>query len=341
MTNLDRDQLRQLRTRVTHDTQIVRLDQVTVANGGATGARYLIGRTIAGLGFRIAMDRGFDIEELSFRGQQLGWHGPMGATGPGTIMPDQEDGRGPLRAFSGFMITCGYDFFGPARTGGADHFGYGLRETQHYPLHGRASFLRADLQVAMIDWEHADGPTIVLQAEMRQAGLFGENLVNRRRIEIAIGTARAVLTDTIRNDGMTRAPHQVLYHINLGAPLIGEGTRIDGLPEDPDMPALLGPLPESMPESFRFEDRAACAERVSVTSAAGTRLSIHPDSPAFRRIGQWWNHYAGMECIGIEPASADMPAADAAPWEPERFLAPGESETYRLVFEVDAVAGGT
>lgn len=330
MTTYDRDDLLRLRAELTHPHQIARLDQVTVANGPATGARYLIGRTIAGLGFRIAIDRGFDLEELSYRGQQLGWHGPMGAAGPGATTPDQEDGRGPLRAFSGFLVTCGYDFFGPARTGSAAHFGYALRETQHYPLHGRAAFLRADLQIATIDWDHPDGPTIVLQAEMRQAGLFGENLVNRRRIEISVGSPRLTLSDRVSNEGMTKAPHQILYHVNLGFPLIGEGTTIDGLPPNDAMPERLGPLSRTPGESFRFERRADCADSISVTSAGGTRLSLHPESPSFRYIGQWWNHYAGMECIGIEPASAAMPALEDQPWQPERFLEPGEAEHYRL-----------
>lgn len=330
MPGRDRETLEALRHRVANDDQLAKIDIVQSQNGPGAGARYLIGRTISGLRFRIAMDRGFDIDELEFRGQQLGWHGPAGSAGRTIANPDQEGGTGPLRGFSGFMITCGYDYFGGPRRGPADHFGYALREAQYYPLHGRAAFLPANLLVARIDWDYIDGPSIVLIAEMRQAGLFGENLCCTRTVTVPLGRPEVNVTDVVRNDGMTKAPHQILYHLNLGFPLVGIGTRIDGLPDHTDMPAVLPDLPQPQIENFRFEKRTDCAEAITVTNSAGMSLSIHPDSQSFKHIGQWWNHYEGMECIGIEPASADMPGFDGGEWSPERYLEPGESERYEL-----------
>jgi hypothetical protein len=293
---------------------------------------------MSGLRLRVALDRGFDIDELEFRGRQIGWHGPGGAAGPGIAAPDQEDGTGLLRAFSGFMITCGYDTFGGARTGPADHFGYALRPRQHYPLHGRASFLPAELLGARIDWDDAEGPTAILHARMRQAGLFGENLSCARRIRIAVETGRIEVEDTVRNDGMTRAPHRMLYHLNLGHPLIDAGTSVSGLPEDPAMPAILPELPQPRAEAFRFVPREDCARAVRVTAPDGLSLAVEPASPSLRYVGQWWNHYDGMECMGIEPASASMPGPDAE-GTLDPLLEPGEAVTYRFVLRLSEGRG--
>lgn len=339
MSNYSTEALFALRRQVAHEGQLAEIQQITATNGPASGARYLVGRTVSGLRFKIAMDRGFDLEELEYQGAHLGWVGPAGSVGQQVSTPDQEGGTGLLRAFTGFMLTCGYDYFGPARQGPADHFGYVLREKQHYPLHGRASFLPADLQIAHVDWLHANGPTIVLQAEMRQVGMFGEALINRRRIEISIGTPKVTVEDIVTNAGLTEAPHQILYHLNLGYPLIGTGTQISGLPEIAEMPSKVPEPTEGETEKFRFVPRADCAEKIAITNATGTTLSIHPASPSFKHIGQWWNNYPGMGCVGIEPASAGMPPFDDTPWAPERYLQPGERETYLMVFEIGSTGG--
>lgn len=341
MREIGDETLESLRRRVSNDDQLAKIDIFQSQNGPGTGARYLAARTISGLRFRIAMDRGFDIDELEFQGQQMGWHGPTGSAAPWVATPDQEDGTGPLRGFSGFLVTCGYDYFGGPRSGPADHFGYILRNKQYYPLHGRAAFLSANLLVARIDWEHDEGPSIVLVAEMRQAGMFGENLCCTRTVTVPLGRPKMCFQDIIRNDGMAPSPHHVLYHINLGYPLIDVGTRIDGYPEFPGMPATLPALPQPKEETVRFEKREACAEKICISSVAGLSLSIYPRSPSFKIIGQWWNHYEGMECIGVEPASANMPSLDGGEWAPERFLEPGEREFYQLELELGTAGSDT
>lgn len=333
--------LRELRRRVANDSQIARVELVQALNGAGAGSRYILCRTISGITLRVAVDRGFDIDELAFEGQQIGWQGPSGNVGAGATTPDQEGGNGLLRGFSGFMVTCGYDYFGGARTGPAEHFGYALRDRQFYPLHGRASLLRADILASRIDWDHPEGPTIELMAEMRQAALFGENLVCLRRITIGVGTPTLRVEDVIRNDGMKRSPHQILYHLNFGYPLIDAGTRIEGYPRNDAMPATLPDMPQPQSESFRFEKRQDCAERIRLTAESGLSVALHPETPSFRYVGQWWNHYDGMECIGVEPASADMPSLNGSDWRPERHLDPGEQERYVLSFELTRGRGGS
>jgi len=65
------------------------------------------------------------------------------------------------------------------------------------------------------------------EGEVRQAAIFGEYLVLRRRIEADLGGTEIRLTDTVTNAGFDRTPHMFLYHVNVGWPLLDEGTRFD------------------------------------------------------------------------------------------------------------------
>src|SRR5262249_13048804 len=74
-------------------------------------------------------------------------------------------------------------------------------------------------------WEK-DDLVIWAEGEMRQFQLMGENLVLRRRIETRAGSNRITLVDTIVNDGFRPTPELLLYHFNLGWPLLDEGARV-------------------------------------------------------------------------------------------------------------------
>jgi hypothetical protein len=63
------------------------------------------------------------------------------------------------------------------------------------------------------------------EAVVRQATVFGEHLVLYRRIEADLGGDEIRLTDRVVNEGFLKTPHMLFYHINLGHPLLDEGTR--------------------------------------------------------------------------------------------------------------------
>jgi hypothetical protein len=267
--------------------------------------------------------------ELTWRGDMLGWIGPghrPTATAPD---PDGEDGLGLLRSFTGFLVTCGYDFFGPPRSGPADHFAYPLRQRLHYPVHGRASFLPATVEGRRIEEDR-----ITIDLRLSQASLFGTVFDIRRQWQIGIDRPTLRLTDRIENVGLTRSPFMVLYHINLGHPLIDTGTEIDGLPPHPDMPSPLPPLLVGLTEKGRFLPRSDVADWVTIRTQDGLRLAVGLGHPGLTHVGQWWNRFSGMNCVSVEPATANMPALADAPWEPPDWLEVGESRSLALDFEV-------
>ena len=55
---------------------------------------------------------------------------------------------------------------------------------------------------------------------------LAENLVLRRCISTNLGSNRIRIEDIITNEGFDPAPHMLLYHFNLGFPLVSENTHL-------------------------------------------------------------------------------------------------------------------
>ena len=62
-------------------------------------------------------------------------------------------------------------------------------------------------------WENGEYK-ILVSGEMREAQIFGENLVLRRTIETTYGSREIVFTDEIENQGFEDQPLCFLYHCN-------------------------------------------------------------------------------------------------------------------------------
>ena len=67
---------------------------------------------------------------------------------------------------------------------------------------------------------------IRVSGEMREARIFGENLVLRRTVETVYGKREIVFTDEIENQGFEEQPLCFLYHCNAGYPFLVPGLRI-------------------------------------------------------------------------------------------------------------------
>lgn len=336
MPNFDPLSARQILA--SHDAQLAQIEQYRSTNGETAGDRIISGRSLGGFQFTLHPDRGLDLGQLEYCGLPLGWVGPAGFPSASRFPPDGENGLGILRAFSGFLVTCGYDYFGGSASSGADHFDYPLRTEQHYPVHGRAWTLPAEIEVSRIDWGASKGPEIIVSGRLWQRSLLGEQIQCIRKYRFAIGRPRFELHDTVTNIGYKPVPHRLLYHINLGYPLIDTGTVIEGFPLADDMPAKVGPLGDEQDQRFRFVDRSECGEAIKVIAppSTGLRLLIEPLSERFQKIGQWWNRYPGMNVMGVEPASADLPTTDEnGRWAPDQWLQPGESAEYRIRFSAE------
>lgn len=189
----------------------VRLGEL--GDGFERGVRVADIRTGSGLTFTVLLDRGMDIGWASFGGASLSWRSPTTAAGPAYYEPE---GLGWLRGFHGGLVnTCGLTYFGAP----------GLDEGQPLGLHGRASYIPAVQTAYGGDW-HGDDYELWLTGQIRQAVVFGENLVLRRRISARLGESRLFIEDSVTNEGYQSTPHMLLYHINFGFPVVSEHTEL-------------------------------------------------------------------------------------------------------------------
>ncbi len=199
--------------------------KVVLDDGSERGVRALEFRTGTGLSFDVLVERAMDIGRAEHKGRSFGWCSPTGFRHPGLHENADEAGVAWLRSFSGLQTTGGLDhIFAPAEVD-ASQYRYPMRPKMQHGLHGRVANIPARLSGYGESWD-GDRCLLWAEGEVRQAAVFGEHLRLRRRIEAEVGSNQIRLHDTVRNFGFERSPHMLLYHLDLGWPLVEEGTKL-------------------------------------------------------------------------------------------------------------------
>lgn len=326
---------------------------VTLADGAERGIRALEFRTGSGLAFDVLVDRCMDIGAAEHSGQAFGWRSRTGFRHPGLHEHGDEDGLSWLRSFSGLTVTGGLDhtLFG----GEVDATGYRYppRATVRHGLHGRVANLPARLTGYGERWEDAatrERCVLWAEGQVRQAAVFAENLSLTRRIEADLGGDEIRLTDTVVNPGFEPMPHMFLYHVNLGWPLLDEGSRFvapvaetvweSGSVAEQGVGhrTLPAPLPGFTEQVYEHRLHALPGGRTGaavVNDRLGLAVSLEWSPSAFPCFFQWLNLRAGDYAVGLEPSTHHV-AGDAAARADDSmiWLPPGESRSYHSAFRV-------
>lgn len=296
---------------------------LTVGDGPGRGQRLLAFRNAAGLALEVALDRGMDIASLAWRGVNLGWHSPNGLPWP--VHPHgSENGLGFLRNFDGFLATCGLDHYGLPTETDAAHFVYPHRSRVEHPLHGRVSALPARLGGYGMD-HGAGAPVLWCEGVVRQSAVFGEVLTLRRRIEMGLFDNGLRLVDEVVNDGFRPTPHAMLYHFNLGYPMLDDAVEIGG-DVGADFAAAFRRDPPVAAEDAveRFDAVPPGTGRFTVSLhnpclLGGTTFAMAFDRDTLPGFGVWRAWQSGIYALGLEPSTGNAPAAVLAAGERRRY----------------------
>jgi hypothetical protein len=185
---------------------------------------------------------------------------------------------------------------------------------------------------------------------MRQARLFGENLRLERTVSAWLGGARIAVDDVIENLADAPAPLMVLYHINLGFPLLDEASTLEAAPHpvrprDADAaPGLtewdrIGPPISGFREQVFYHDLPAgddgWASIALRNPALGLRLAVRFWKPTLPNLIQWKQTGQGAYVLGLEPANCGVEgrATDRARGALQ-FLQPGARREFHVEIEV-------
>lgn len=318
-------------------SQVAGVRLIELGDGVERGVRAADVTTGGGLEFTVLLDRGMDIGAASYKGLPLAWVSPAGFAHPAHFEPE---GLGWLRTFGGGLMTgCGLTNVGSP----------GEDEGEPLGQHGRLSHLPARHVGSGQEWE-MDECSFWVDGELRQARLFGENLCLTRRIETQLGQNRISIHDTVENMGDSSTPLMLLYHINLGFPLLDSSCRLEApshnvLPRDKVAEPGIG-------EWMRFQEpTTGYREQVflhDLPADADGWASIRLVNPTLRlwlrvrfqkeslpNLVQWKQMGQGAYVLGLEPSNCGVEgrAKDRARGVLQ-FLEPDESREFEVEIEV-------
>jgi len=319
---------------------------VVLDEGPERGLRVAQFRTGGGLNFVVLLDRGMDIGWAEYRGVPLAWQSAAGPIAPAFFEPE---GLGWLRGFHGGLVaTCGLTYAGAPCTD----------EGQELGLHGRISYAPARHVYCDGEWQ-GDEYLLWAQGEMREAVIFGENIALRRKIWSRLGEKRLFIDDIVVNEGHHTTPHMILYHINIGFPVVDATTELitspaQVRPRDPVAARGLDrydrfqePTPDYAEQVF-YHDLTPDAEgfvRAALVNRAfqdgqGVGVYVRHRQAELPHFTEWKQMGQGDYVVGMEPANYLVEGRDVERAARRlQFLEPGERRGYHLEIGVLASAG--
>lgn len=240
------------------------------------------------LRFLLNVSKGLDVMQLYHKGQNMSFVSKNGFTA-----------REPhfLNRFEGGMVyTCGLD-----NVGGRDG----------YELHGTYHNIPAEVVCAQCDEEG-----IVVEALIRDTALFGQNLVMRRRITSAVGSDSVKIEDTLTNIGYKDALYCILYHTNLGYPMLDEGVRVeldasacrprtDWSAKCMDTYLVMENPVDDNEETCYFMDMNKPEVRV-INEKIGKVFSLSYSQETLPCFVEWKSMVSGDYALGLEPCTTEL-----------------------------------
>ncbi len=313
---------------VGHASQIRGAEEHILKGGKGEGMRLLTVRNGKGLDFTISLDRAADISRLSFKGTNMGYFAPCGYVAPSYYNGDF------LKSFTaGFFTTCGLTTVGTPT----------LDDGEDCPLHGTISNIPAE----KVNCKETDDG-LEIYAEIVEASLFGRKMTLKRTYFISYEKNEITLSDEIVNDGGAEEPVMVLYHCNMGYPLLSENSEVvipnsKILPRNEDAAKGISdslkmekPQKGYVEQCFYYDvnekDGFANAGIYSPDENVGVVLSF--DKKGLDYFTEWKMMGETEYVLGLEPGNCTPDGRSVLRERGElKFLAPGESYKTLLKFK--------
>lgn len=192
-----------------HDSQLYGIEEHRLVGGKGDGLRLFEVSNGKGLELTISPDRTGDISRLRFKGINMSYMSPCGYVAPSYY---DSIGTNWLKSFTaGFLTTCGLEAVGsPCVDAG-----------ETLPLHGTIGNLPCE-QAYWTEEEDA----LIVHTVTKDETIFGRKLRLYREIRVFKKENSFEIVDTIENTGDCVEPMEVLYHLNMGYPLLDEDSVV-------------------------------------------------------------------------------------------------------------------
>lgn len=308
-----------------HPSQLCCVEEMRLTGGKGDGMRLIQVRNAAGVELTISADRCADISRLIFKGNNMGYFSPCGYVGPAYY---DGQGDGFLKSFTaGFLTTCGLTAVGsPCEDDG-----------EQLPLHGTIANTPCDHI-----WWTEDEKTIRIHAEVSNSRIFSRKLALHREIVCQKFESYFTIFDSVENQGDSESPLMLLYHMNMGYPLLSEEAVVT-IPSVQVAPRnghaaqgmdswhkMLPPTPgfeeQCYYHSFEGEGKASI-----FNPAINTGLEITFDSAKLWNLTEWKMMGVRDYVLGLEPGNCTPDGRDVLRKQGKlEFLQPGNSMTFQV-----------
>lgn len=195
---------------VGHENQLLTARRVTYTEGMGKGVRAIELHNSVGLYTTCVEDQCLNLFDFSYKGINFAFQSKNGL-----VSNHYFNGGAPEFGYywpAGMMYTCGLLNVGP---GGI------MEDGIFHPDHGRIGMMPAqDVMIAR------DENGVTITGTVHEAMLAGYHLVLKRKIRFPATEKRIIIEDTVTNLEPQTAEFMLLYHMNLGYPLLNPESRI-------------------------------------------------------------------------------------------------------------------
>lgn len=300
-------QAKEVLQRVGNMHQLADVVPITFGDGRARGMEGWLVKNGA-LQFTVMKDKCLDLAELSYQGIGMSFLSKPGLQGRNHYDTHGQEAQRSI--MGGMLFTCGLENICPPY------------HTTHkdYPMHGRIRTTPAEHTGVQTRWT-ADGYEMSIHGEMREAELFGENMVLRRTITTRWPAREITIHDVVENQGFRPEPMMLLYHFNVGYPLLDEGAEIilptqkvtprDAVaaPHAAEWNQMEAPI-DNAPEYVFLHDLETDAQGNTFAAVLNEKLGLglcitfaKKNLPYFM---QWKSLASGDYVLGLEPANSSV-----------------------------------
>lgn len=273
--------------RISNFAQIASIRRYEMTEGTERGLRVLDcdnGR----LRFLLNESKALDVMQLYHMGQNISFLSKNAFTAREAPFSGRFEG--------GMLYTCGLDSVG-ARDGFEPH-------GSHHNMPARVT--RAEV----------DEKGVLIEAELRETALFGKNLLFRRRVYSAVGSDTLEITDTLENCGTRAEDYCLLYHVNVGYPMLDEGAELIDDAEEviPRTPwaeehaaarrQMGAPVDNEEEQCYFLRLKTPC---VTLKNAAlGKQFTLEWSQETLPNFVEWKSMASGDYALGLEPSTTEL-----------------------------------
>lgn len=310
-----------------HDTQYYGIEEHRLVGGKGDGMRLLEISNGKGLELTVSPDRNADISRLKYKGINMNYFSPCGYVAPAYY---EAEGTNWLKSFTaGFLTTCGLQAVGSPCTD----------EGEVLPLHGSI----ANTPTERVYW-YEEGDRLIVKSRTCDEVIFGRKLCLNREIQVLLNENAFLIEDTIENRGDRTEPFEILYHMNMGYPLLDEDSIVNiasdqVTPRDDHAAEDIKNWMNMEKPQAGYQERCYyhemkdrnCGHASIFQPKLGQGIRIDYDAGELDCFVEWKmmgirDYVLGLECGNCYPDGRDVMREKGI----LKFLKPGEKQTYRV-----------